>query len=82
MSMTATAIRRAHAVPTSTEPGFQGVPAPAYNGKVEDVKGKQREAPQTASKPAAPRRKIEIKAKKAAISMVRRLHMPHPINCS
>lgn len=65
-----TAIRRAHAVPASTRSGFEGVPAPAYNGPVEDVKGKQKESPQSASKPAAPRRKIEIKAKKAAISMV------------
>lgn len=65
------AVRQAHAVPRPrTEAGFEGVPAPAYSGTVEDVKGKQKESPQTATKLAAPRRKIEIKAKKAAISMV------------
>jgi hypothetical protein len=62
--------RSAHAVarPT-TESGFEGVPAPAYNGSIPDVKGKQKETDVTA-KPSVPRRKVEIKSKKAAITMV------------
>lgn len=66
-------VRRAHAVPRQTESGFEGVPAPAYNGPVDDVKGKgkgKETAQPAAQTQAAPRRKVEIKSKKAAISMV------------
>jgi len=63
-----TSIRSAHAIPRpDTASGFEGVPAPAYNGSVSDVKGKQKEA-ESPSKSSAPRRKIQ--SKKAAITMV------------
>jgi iron-sulfur cluster assembly accessory protein len=63
-----TSIRSAHAIPRpDTASGFEGVPAPAYNGTVTDVKGKQKEV-EPPAKASAPRRKIQ--SKKAAISMV------------
>jgi hypothetical protein len=70
-----TSVRFAHAIPRpDTSSGFEGVPAPAYNGSIPDVKGKQKESIGTASKPSAPRR--EIKSKKAAITMVSHLTRP------
>lgn len=66
-----TSIRSAHAIPRpDTASGFEGVPAPAYNGTI-DVKGKQKEV-ETPAKASPPRRKIQ--SKKAAISMVS--HLP------
>jgi iron-sulfur cluster assembly accessory protein len=62
-------VRSAHALARPTESGFEGVPAPAYNGTIEDAKGKHKEDMHAATKPP-PRRKMEIKSKKAAISMV------------
>jgi hypothetical protein len=65
-----TSIRSAHAIPRpDTASGFEGVPAPAYNGTT-DLKGKQKET-EPPAKASAPRRKIQ--SKKAAITMVSNL---------